>query len=372
MKLMNKKSLKYLKGFLILILTTGLLVAGYLNLKTTLKTKLTNRDIVLFSKLSEIDEKQNLEIQTKGKNLLPTESNAQSEGLSDKTYFLENNIPEKCSEFYINNNLVTECYQADVLTKRIQEETLQEGVIIITKNFREDGSLINRSIVEEGTEDELNSYMEYDRQGRVIFTEISKFTNDSDIPLFSQSQIEYQGDLKKVIISGNAQDGSIYESEMVTKSGKPIHLEYQDHKTFSKRIFNTQGNILERIEYSINSSGEIEDYKEFIYDYHNNKLSSISSFDEYGSIKSFKEIDVYEGGSSLIRLYHSRYGSENLNPDKIIISGGANTTKLVVNPASGIIVDQSESSATGKSWVGYGWQDVYDLAEINPKTVFEN
>jgi hypothetical protein len=71
-------------------------------------------------------------------------------------------------------------------------------------------------------------------------------------------------------------------------------------------------------------------------------------------------------------LYYSRDGSDNINPDEINISGGTNTTKLIENPASGIVVNQSESSATGKSWVGYGWQDGYDLAEINPKTVFEN
>ena len=372
MKLMNKKPLKYLKGFLVLILTAALLAAGYLKFKTTSETKLTNRDVVLSSKLSEIDKNPNLEVLIKKENLLPTDSNSQSDGLTDKTYFSEKNNTEKCSEFYTNNNLVTECYQADVLTKRIKEETLHEGIIIVTKNFREDGSLINRSIVEEGTDDEFNSYMEYDRQGRIIFTEISKFTNDSDIPLFRQSQIEYQGDIKKVNIYGNAQDGSIYESEMVIKSGKPIHLEYQDHKIFNRRIFNSQGSILEKIEYSFNSLGEIEDYKELIYDYSNNKLSSISLFDEYGNIESFKEIDIYNGGSSITRLYYSRDGSENINPDEISISGVSNTTKLIVNPASGIIVSQSESSATGKSWVGYGWQDIYDLAEINSKTVFEN
>ncbi|MBT8294314.1 MAG: hypothetical protein KJN70_13650 [Eudoraea sp.] len=370
---MNKKSLKYLKGFLILILTTGLLAAGYLKLKTTPETKITNRDVVLSSKLSETDKKPNLEVLTIKENLLPIDSNGQSDGLIDKTYFFEKNIPEKCSGFYTNNNnLVTECYKADVLTKKIQEETLQEGIIIITENFREDGSLINRSIVEEGTDDEFNSYIEYDRQGRVIFTEISRFTNDSDEPLFRQSQIIYQGDIKKVNISGDAPDGSIYESEMVFKAGKPIHLEYQDHKNYHKRVFNNQGSILERIEYSFNSLGEIEDYKELIYDYNNNKLSSISLFDEYGNIECFKEIDIYKGGSSIIRLYYSRDGSENINPDEINISGGTNTTKLIVNPASGIIVNQSESSATGKSWVGYGWLDVYDLSEISPKTVFEN
>jgi hypothetical protein len=292
---MNKKSLKYLKGFLILILTTGLLVAGYLKLKTTLETKLTNRDVVLSSKLSEIDEKPNLEVLTKKENLLPIDSNGQSDDFTDKTYSLEKNIPEKCSEFYANNNnLVTECYKADVLTKIIQEEILQEGIKIVTENFREDGSLINRSIMEEGTDDEFNSYIEYDRQGRIIFTEITRFTSDSDEPLFRQSQIKYQGDIKKANISGDAPDGSFYEIEMVIKAGTPIYLERQNHKNYHKRVFNNQGSILERIEYSFNSLGEIEDYKEFIYDYNNNQLSSISIFDEYGNIESFEKIGIYK------------------------------------------------------------------------------
>ncbi len=372
MKYIDKKSSEYLNGFLILILTTGLLLAGYLKSKTTLETKQNNRDVVLSSKLSDIDEKPNLEVLTKRKNLLPIDTNDQSDGLTDKTYSFEKNIPEKCSEFYTNNNnLVTECYKADVLTKIVQEETLQEGIKIISKNFREDGSLINRSIIEEGTDDEFNSYTEYDRQGRVIFTEIIRFTNGSDEPLFRQSQIKYQGDIKKVKISGDAPDGSFYETEFVIKAGTPIHLESQNQKNYLKKVFNNQGSILERIEYSYNSLGEIEDYKEFIYDYNNNEVSSISLFDDYGNIESFKEIDFYRGGS-INRLYLSRDGSENINPDEINISGSTKTTRLTVNPASGIIVNQSESSAAGKSWVGYGWQDVYDLAEINPKTVFEN
>ena len=368
----NKKSLKYLKGFLILISAAVLLVTGYYKLQTNLIAKPTNRSVVLSSKMTEVDKKQKLEGQLKNQKSFPTDSNVRSEGLNDKSVVPEKNIPEKCSESYINESLVTECYQADVLKKRIKEETLPDGIIIITSNYRKDGSLISRSIVEEGTDDELHSYMEYDRQGRVVLTEISKIANGSDIISFRQSQIKYKGDIKIVNVSGTTQDDSSYESEMIFKSGKPIHLEYQDHNGFRKRIFDNQGNIIERIEYSLNSFGEIEGYTEFIYDYLNSKLSAISSFDEYGSIKSFKEIDVYEGGSSIIRLYHSRYRSENLNPDEIIISGGANTTKLMVNPASGIIVNQSESSALGKSWVGYGWQDVYDLAEINPETVFKN
>jgi hypothetical protein len=372
MKLMNKKSLKYLRGFLIPILITGLLVAGYLKLKATLETKLTHRDVVLTSKLSEFDEKPNFEVPTKKENILHSDSYGQSDGLADKAYSFEKNIPEKCSEFYTNNNnLVTECYKAEVLTKIIQEETLLEGIKIITKNFREDGSLINRSIVEEGTDDKFNSYIEYDRQGRVIFTEIFRFTNGHDEPLYRQSQIKYQGDLKIINISGDAPDGSAYETEIVINAGTPIHLEFQNHKNYHKKVFDNQGSILERIEYSFNALGEIEDYKEFIYDYYNNDLSSISLFDEYGNIESFKEIDIYKEGS-INRLYYSRDGSENINPDEISISGNTNTTKLIVNPASGIIVNQSESSATGKSWVGYGWQDVYDLAEISPKTVFEN
>ena len=342
-------------------------------METTLETKRTNRDVVLSNKLSGIDDKPNSEVLAKKENHLPIDSNGQSDGSTDKTYFSNKDIPEKCSEFYTNsNNLVTECYKADVLTKMIQEETLQEGIKIITENYREDGSLINRSIVEEGTDDEFNSYIEYDKQGRVIFTEISKFNTGSDEPLSRQSQIEYQGDIKKVNVSGDAPDGSSYDTEMVIKAGTPIYLEHQNHKKYHKRVFNNQGSILERVEYSYNSLGEIEDYKELIYEYNNNRLSSISLFDEYGNIASFKEIDIYEGGSSIIKLYYSRDGSENINPDEIIISGGANTSKLVVNPASGIIVNQSESFATENSWVGYGWQDVYDLAEITPKTVFKN
>ena len=105
------------------------------------------------------------------------------------------------------------------------------------------------------------------------------------------------GKLAERLISGNAPDGSIYESEMVIKAGRPIYLEHQNHKYYHKRVFNNQGSILERIEYSINSLGEIEDYKELIYDYINNKLSSISLFDAYGNIESLKEIDIYKFSS---------------------------------------------------------------------------
>jgi len=203
MKLINKKSFKYLGRFLIPILATGLLVAGYLKSKTT----------------------------------------------------------------------------------------LQEGIKIIAENYREDGSLINRSIVEEGTDDEFNSYIEYDKQGRVIFTEISRFIAGSDEPLSRHSQIKYQGNIKKVNVPGDAPDGSTYDTEMVIKARTPIYLEHQNHNKYHKRVFNNQGSILERVEYSFNSLGEIEDYKELIFDYNDNKLSSISLFDEYGNIESFKEID---------------------------------------------------------------------------------
>ena len=47
---------------------------------------------------------------------------------------------------------------------------------------------------------------------------------------------------------------------MVIKAGTPIYLERQNHKNYLKKVFNNQGSIIEKIEHSFNSLGEIEDY----------------------------------------------------------------------------------------------------------------